>query len=69
MIKDSFSCLTFSSSLLEFTKSLPILEVVLENSSSKTSSLNSKGLKGVMDHTKEINPKKKSVPASIPIEK
>jgi hypothetical protein len=45
---------------LEFTKSLLILKVSLENSLSKSPSKNSKGfiLKGAMDLTQEINPKR-----------
>jgi hypothetical protein len=72
MIKDSFSCLTFLSSLLDF------LEILLNLRKSSRSSLSKFSLHNLeefmmkevnknIDHTQEINPNT-SVPTLVPIE-
>jgi hypothetical protein len=71
MIKNSFSCLTFLSSLLEFLDYLLNLRKsskssVLEFSSDSWEEFMIKGVNKNMDHTQEINPNT-SVPALIPI--
>jgi len=73
MIKDSFSCLTFLSSLLEFLEILLNLKKSSRRLLSEFSSVNVeefmiKEVNKNMDHTQEINPNT-CVPALIPIEK
>jgi hypothetical protein len=73
MIKDFFSCLTFSSSLLEFLEFLLNLRKSSKSSLSEFSSDNLeefmiKEVNKNMDHTQEINPNT-IVPALIQIEK
>jgi hypothetical protein len=73
MIKDTFSCLTFLSSLLKFLEFLLNLRKSSRSSLSEFSSDNLeefmiKEINKNMDHTQKINPNT-SVPALIPIEK